>query len=208
MKCRRIILPLIFVMLTFACVSPFASASKPADKSAPLQVELTQKHDSTPIWLQVVDKVAWPFIAVVAVIIFRTPIRALLKAATTPGADLTIGAFGLKIPVLESKIEIQSMQLAQQKGQLEHQSEQIRNLVRFSMAWYIYKMLFDIHKAQTSGGEYIYRDDHSMDRNLHFLIDHGYVQEVFPLPSEGEEISRRVSLTPSGHDLIAMRGPA
>jgi hypothetical protein len=203
------ILPLVLIMLTFAGTFTRASAAQTTQAiPAPLQVELAQKHDSTPIWLQVLDKVAWPFIAVVAIIVFRTPIHALLKAVATPGTDVTIGSVAFKIPALESKIEMQSVQLEKQKGQLDQQSEHIRNLVKFSMAWYIYKMLFDIRKAQTTAGEYFYREDGSMDRNLHFLIDHGYVQEVYPWPAKDEEISRRVTLTPSGYDLIEMRGPA
>lgn len=32
------------------------------------------------------------------------------------------------------------------------QTEQILNLIRFSMAWYIYKMLYEIATAQREGG--------------------------------------------------------
>jgi ribosomal protein S8 len=74
------------------------------------------------------------------------------------------------------------------------------------MSWYIYNMLFQIRKAQMEGGEYVYRNDGSMDRNLRFLIEHGYVQEVYPWPSDGEGLTRRVTITQSGQDLIAMRG--
>jgi hypothetical protein len=74
------------------------------------------------------------------------------------------------------------------------------------MSWYIYNMLFQIRKAQMEGSEYVYRNDGSMDRNLRFLIEHGYVQEVYPWPSDGEGLSRRVTITQSGEDLIAMRG--
>jgi hypothetical protein len=213
MKRNRVILPLILplllVLLTFAAgIHAAALQSSSQAPPTPLRVELAQKHDSTPIWLQVLDKVAWPAIVIIAIIIFRTPIHDLLNAFSKPGADISIGSVAFKIPALESRLEIQSLQLQQQKGQLDQQSEQIRNLVKFSMAWYIYKMLFDIKKAQTTNGEYVYKNDGSMDRNLHFLIDHGYVQEVYPWPGNDEEISRRVTLTASGQDLIAMRGPA
>jgi hypothetical protein len=93
----------------------------------------------------------------------------------------------------------------QQDLQISSQQAQIRNIVKFSMAWYIYDMLLELRKAELSGGEYIYRDNGSMDRNLRFLIDHGFVQEVYPWPRDGENLCPRVKITQPGIDVIAVR---
>jgi hypothetical protein len=179
---------------------PALSAQTKSDPpQRPFEVQLSQKQDSGPLWLAIVDKVAWPLVAAVAILIFWRPLYALVDAFGKRGTDFTIGSVAIRIPALESKV-------ADQQGQINLQNEQIRNLIKFSMSWYIYNMLFQIRKAQMEGGEYVYRNDGSMDRNLRFLIEHGYVQEVYPWPSDGEGLARRVTITQSGQDLIAMRG--
>jgi hypothetical protein len=45
-----------------------------------------------------------------------------------------------------------------------------------------------------------------MDRNLRFLIDHGYIQEIFEWPKDGEEMTNRIQFTRAGQALIDMRG--
>jgi hypothetical protein len=177
-----------------------AQAEKTGFPQSPIEVQLSQKHDSTPVWLQILDKAAWPFVAVAAILIFWRPIYAVLDAFGKRGTDFTIGSVAIRIPALESKV-------ADQQGQINLQSDQIRNLVKFSMSWYIYNMLFEIRKAQKEGGEYVYRNDGSMDRNLRFLVEHGWVEEVYPLPNDGESLSQKVKVTQIGEDLIAMRGP-
>jgi hypothetical protein len=74
------------------------------------------------------------------------------------------------------------------------------------MSRYIYSMLLEIRKAKLAGGQYIYRNDGSMERNLRFLIDHRYVEEVPHWPQDGENICEPVKITPSGEDVIALRG--
>jgi hypothetical protein len=176
-----------------------AAQTKADPSQNPIQVQLSQKHDSGPLWLQIIDKAAWPLVAAVAIFIFRRPVSQLLDAFGNRGTDLTIGSVAIRIPALESKVAVQ-------QDQINLQTDQIRNLIKFSMSWYIYDMLFQIRKAQREGGEYVYRNDGSMDRNLRFLIEHGYVEEVYPWPSDGEGLTRRVKITQSGEDLIAMRG--
>lgn len=201
MKNRRIVRFVLLVAISYAYFYRLPSAAQAKDDPShgPIEVQLSQKHDSGPVWLSIVDKIAWPLVAGVAILVFRRPVSDLLDAFGKRGTDLTIGSVAIRIPALESKI-------ADQQGQLDLQSDQIRNLIKFSMSWYIYHMLFEVRKAQKEGGEYVYRKDGSMERNLRFLIEHGYVEEVYPWPSDGEELSRRVKITQSGEDLIAMRG--
>jgi hypothetical protein len=201
MKNQRIaglVLSMVLCCVRFG--QPALSAQTKSDPpQRPFEVQLSQKQDSGPLWLAIVDKVAWPLVAAVAILIFWRPLYALVDAFGKRGTDFTIGSVAIRIPALESKV-------ADQQGQINLQNEQIRNLIKFSMSWYIYNMLFQIRKAQMEGGEYVYRNDGSMDRNLRFLIEHGYVQEVYPWPSDGEGLARRVTITQSGQDLIAMRG--
>jgi hypothetical protein len=197
---NRSILGIVLSMVLWS--APFcrpAEAEQTGSPQSPIEVQLSQKHDSTPVWLQILDKAAWPFVAVAAIVIFWKPIYAVLDAFGQRGTEVSIGSIAIRIAAQETKI-------ADQQGQINLQSEQIRNLVKFSMSWYIYNMLFEIRKAQKEGGEYVYRNDGSMDRNLRFLIEHGYVEEVYPWPSDGEGLSRKVKVTQSGEDLIAMRG--
>lgn len=181
------------------------------DKAAvqsPLRVEISEKSSPTPVWLQAADKTIWPIVFLVAVLLFRKPIAGLVVEFGKRGADISIAGFAIRLPKLESQVEEQTKTLTTQQGQIDEQSEHIRNLIRFSMSWYIYKMLFEITRSQRENGHYFYRDDGSMNRNLRFLIDHGYVEEVPAWPQPDEDISGKIRITQSGHDLISMRGPA
>ncbi len=187
------------LLCSHLCRPVLAEQADSGSPKGPLEVQLSQQHDSTPVWLQILDKAAWPLVAIAAIVVFRRPIYALLDAFGQRGTDFSIGSIAIRIPALETKV-------ADQQGQINLQTDQIRNLIKFSMSWYIYNMLFEIRRAQKEGGEYVYRNDGSMDRNLRFLVEHGYVEEVYPWPNDGEGLSRRVKVTQSGEDLIAMRG--
>ena len=137
MKNRRMVG---FVLLTVLCCAYFGQAALSAQTKSdppqsPIEVQLSQKHDSGPLWLAIVDKVAWPLVAAVAILIFWRPLYALVDAFGKRGTDFTIGSVAIRIPALESKV-------ADQQGQINLQNEQIRNLIKFSMSWYIYNMLF------------------------------------------------------------------
>ncbi len=178
----------------------------------PLQVEISEKSPDIPRWLQIADqiadKMAWPVVFLVAVLLFRKPIASLVVEMGKRGTDISIAGFAIRLPKLESRVEEQTQTLTTQQEQIAEQSEHIQNLIRFSMSWYIYKMLYEIARAQGENGHYFYRDDGSMDRNLRFLIDHGYVEEVPTWPRPDEDIAGKIKITRSGQDLISMRGSA
>jgi hypothetical protein len=191
-----------------SCASARAVESKAESEHGPLEIQLSQKSEPTPLWIQLVDKLTWPAVIAVCIVSFRKPIFNLLDAFSKRGTDINIGAFAIRLPALESVVEGQTHKLTIQQKAIDLQSAQIENLIRFSMSWYIYSMLFEIRKAQLHNGEYIYREDGSMNRNLRFLIDHGYVEEVYPWPNDGEGLRSRVKITQQGEDLMAMRGPS
>jgi len=174
----------------------------------PIQVQISQKSEPVPPWVQFADKIAWPLVILLGILFFRKPLANLVNEFGKRGTDINFGSFAIRLPALESQVKAQTQTLSSQQDQIAVQSEHIRNLIRVSMSWYIYKMLYELKKAQQQNGRYIYHDDGSMDRNLRFLIDHGYVEEVAVWPIPNEDICPKVRITQSGEDLIAMRGPA
>ena len=145
------------------------------------------------------DKLVWPIVVGLAIFILRKPAAELLGAFAKRGTDISFGALAIRLPAIESKI-------ADQQSQINIQTDQISQLITFSMSWYIYEMLFQLHQAKKFGGKYLFRSDGSMDRNLRFLIDHGYIQELYEWPKDGEEVTNRIQFTRAGEALIAMRG--
>jgi hypothetical protein len=115
------------------------------------------------------------------------------------GADVTLGNVAIRLPASESKI-------VEQQSQINVQSDQINRLITFSMSWYIYEMMFQLHQAKKFGGQYIFRENGSMSRTFRFLIDHCYLQEVYDWPKDGDEITSRITFTQAGEALILMRG--
>src|ERR1700759_1672885 len=87
---------------------------------SPLEVQLSQKHDSTPIWLQIIDKAAWPLVAIAAIVVFRRPIYALLDAFGQRGTDFSIGSIAIRIPALETKVADHPRQFNLQTDSLRH----------------------------------------------------------------------------------------
>jgi hypothetical protein len=176
-----------------------SQAQQPATQPLPIEVHLSQTIDSTPGWLKVIDTLSWPLIILAAVVLFRIPLAGVIATLAEGGAEFSLGSLKLRLPELERKLE-------NQQGKIEQQNEQIRDLIKFSMSFYIYQMLFELQKAKGSGTPYTYRNNGSMDRNLRYLIDHGYTQEVPHWPAEGEDLSPLVFITKQGEDVIAMRG--
>ena len=110
-----------------------------------------------------------------------------------------------RVASTESKTIEQDQRLADQQQQLQRQQQLMENLARYSISDYIYYQLRDVHRAQQTGGEFKYARDGSMWRNLRFMMDHGYIQEIAPEPEHGANLRDIVRITPAGLDLIALR---
>jgi hypothetical protein len=174
-------------------------AEQPSAHPSAIEVKLTQPEDSTPLWLQVIDKVSWPLVVLVAIVIFHKPLSTLVAGLTGAGTEFSIWQLKVRIPALEKKVQ-------DQKDALESQQEKINNLIKFSMSYYIYKMLYEVQKAQRTHDTYIFRDDKTMDRNLRYLIDHGFIQEIGYIPNAGTDICPIIKITKQGQDVIDIRG--
>ena len=155
-----------------------------------------------------IDKFMWPVIAITALFLFRKPALGLLDAMGKQGGTLDVSIFKIAVEGLKEKVEGQDMKLAGQQGQLNTQDEKIQHLIKFSMSWFIYKMLSDLRDKEINGGEYIYKNNGSMDRNIRFLIDHGYVRETYDQLRFDTDIMPFIKITKAGADLLEMRGPA
>lgn len=110
-----------------------------------------------------------------------------------------------RVASTESKTAEQDQRLDDQQKQLQRQQHLMENLARYSISDYIFYQLRDIHRAQQNGGEFKYARDGSMWRNLRFMMDHGYIQELAPEPEHGANLKDIVRITPAGLDLIALR---
>jgi hypothetical protein len=90
-------------------------------------------------------------------------------------------------------------------GALERQvadtAQRTEHVARYSISDYIFYLLVNLDQAQKANGEYLYRNDGTMWRNLRFLMDHGYVEE----PADRTNLRGIVKITPAGYALIALR---
>ncbi|HXO37476.1 MAG TPA: hypothetical protein VN872_02500 [Candidatus Acidoferrum sp.] len=119
-------------------------------------------------------------------------------------------AFQKRVEQLEQTSSEHNQIIASQERQLKAQQEMLQqlmaNLAKYSISDYIFWLLKGIDQAQLTSGEYKYQQDGSMGRNLRFLMDHGYIAEVYPEPSAGTNLRDVVKITPAGRDLLAIRG--
>jgi hypothetical protein len=148
---------------------------------------------------------AWPLvvIAVAILIVFSPWGRGIVKITTK------FGALERQVADTAQKTEQHKQQLSSQREEIEKQQRILQKLVqdvaRYSISDYIFYLLFNLDQAQKSDGEYLYRNDGSMWRNLRFLMDHGYVEEIYPEPTDRSNLSSIIKITPAGYALIALR---
>jgi hypothetical protein len=169
------------ILCAFACISYIAAA----DPSA-----------SAFIWPAVV-------LVVVLLIVFSPWGRSIVKISTK------FGELQRQVADTVDKTERHGEQLATQQQQIEDQQRKLQDLVRdvarYSISDYIFYLLFNLDIAQKTNGEYLYRRDGTMWRNLRFLMDHGYVEEIYPEPDDWANLKNVVRITPAGHALINLR---
>ncbi len=160
------------------------------------------------VLMQAVSSVStfvWPVVVLVlAVLIVFSPWgRSIVKISTK------FGDLERQVVDTADKTEKHGQQLATQQQQIEQQERKLQTLVqdvaRYSISDYIFYLLHDLDTAQTSNGEYLYRRDGSMWRNLRFLMEHGYIEEIYPEPGDRVNLRNVVKITPAGHALLALR---
>lgn len=160
---------------------------------------------STTVWWMTV---VWPIVAVaIACLIVYSQWGRSVKSISTKWVTLE-----RQVVDAADKTEQHGQQLSVQQHQLEEQQRLLEKLIqdvaRYSISDYIFYLLVGVDKAQKMKGEYLYRRDGTMGRNLRFLIDHGYIEEVYPEPGDKTNLRDIVKITPAGHSLIALRAQA
>ncbi len=110
-----------------------------------------------------------------------------------------LGVVSLRFRQVEKKVK-------EQEKQLNAQNEIIAQLVVYSVAWYIFELLSQLYHRAREGGEYLYRDNEAMKRDLRFLRDHGYL-EHFTISElrDGQDLVTTLTLTPVGNFLVELR---
>ena len=150
----------------------------------------------------------WPtvIVALALLVVFTPWGRGIVKISTK------FGDLERRVADTVAKTAKQGQQLTSQQQQIDDQQRTLEKLVqdiaRYSISDYIFYLLRDVDNAQRSHGEYLYRRDGTMWRNLRFLIDHGYIQEVYPEPEDRRNLPDIIGITPAGHALIALRARA
>jgi hypothetical protein len=107
------------------------------------------------------------------------------------------GVASLRLRKVQVRVEEQELEL-------RRQSEIIEQLVVYSMSWYLFDMLAELRRRNTTGQEYLYRK--TAERDIRYLRDHGYL-EHFTIGElhEGENLTGKVQLTPIGNYLVDLR---
>jgi hypothetical protein len=118
---------------------------------------------------------------------------------------------------IESAIEAGKLELLEEKVQrqeviVQEQQEIINQLVVFSMAFFLYRMLDDFYECQEgrkreSRQEYIYRKTDRFEHHMRWLRDHGYLEMNFKIGGldDGQDIAKVVKLTPVGRFYVELR---
>ena len=99
------------------------------------------------------------------------------------------------------------MKVKRQEVQVEQQQKIINQLVVFSMAFFLFRMLDDFYQCeQGTMKEYIFRKTGSFEHNLRWLRDHGYLEMIqVGMLHDGQNIANLVKLTPVGRFYVDLR---
>jgi hypothetical protein len=79
-----------------------------------------------------------------------------------------LGVVTLRFRQVEKQIKRQEKQVKEQEKQLSVQQEIIAQLVVYSVGWYIFDLLSKLYHGAREGGEYLYRNNDAMPRDLRF----------------------------------------
>jgi hypothetical protein len=176
---------------------------------------LRRSNTASPVWpklfVSVVALAALVFLVVndvdagiglvaLVVVAILPWVATLVEAVDLPGGG------SLRFRRVEQRVEIQERRVESQEKKLNEQQEIITQLVAYSMSWYLFELLSRIHHGQREGGEYLYRDNEAVRRDLRFLRDHGYLAHFYLSSlSDGQDLVKTLQLTPVGAFLVQLR---
>src|SRR2546423_8665637 len=113
-----------------------------------------------------------------------------------------------EVSELNQRVDAQQQRINEQDEHLEKQRRIIDELVKYSMAGYIYAHLRGIYFGQRDHNppDYKFRKNPAMEHDIRFLRDHGYIEflEIGGLADE-TDLVKLVKLTPVGEFYIRLR---
>jgi hypothetical protein len=150
----------------------------------------------------------WPFtaLAVIGLMAFSAWGKNITAVSI---AGVTLNRVKEQVAEHETALQKQQSALLEQQLTLQQQQEQLNELVKYSISDYKYNVLQELSKAKKQGkqGSFFYRQNGGfMMRDLRFLIDHGYIGEIYEELVEGENIVDLIHITPAGERLLQLRG--
>lgn len=122
--------------------------------------------------------------------------------------EMAIQAFSrdLRVPQLQSEVRQQGVLLAEQQRRLDEQQEMINSLAKYSIADHVFVILkYCYHHVEYNFS----RDNTNQMRSLHYLLDHGYVENLdVNVLGSPVNLSEKLVLTPAGRLLVELRDRA
>jgi hypothetical protein len=145
------------------------------------------------------------FVQLYAQLVIKPETVALVIIAALPWLSTIVeridlpGGGSVKFREVQASVEAQ-------KEQIQFQQQIINQLVVYSMSYFIFEHLKQIHHRSREGGEYLFRNNDAFKRDLRFLRDHGYfehfnVGDLF----EGQNLVGHLKLTPVGNFYVELR---
>jgi hypothetical protein len=117
----------------------------------------------------------------------------------------------VKFGEYEIKFDRLKYKVAEQKEELDKQKIMIHEMVIYAMSESIYKHLWEIDYRTSNGGEYLYRENPPFKREMYYLRDNGYIENIkadfidFDSHMHDKDLTQLVKLTPIGNFIIQMR---
>ncbi len=123
--------------------------------------------------------------------------------------ELTSRERSAEIQNLRDRVDDQQRRISEQEKALQRQQHMINELVRYSMAEYIFKHLQWVYhgqKGESGYQEYIYHKNQAFERDIRFLRDHGFIEYIqIGSLHEGDNLVKRLALTPIGKFYVSLR---
>jgi hypothetical protein len=172
-----------------------------------------------PRWEKAMSKNVWPKL-LVSVVALASLLLVVFKGVEVQSGIVALVAIAI-LPWVAAVIETMELPgggkvmfrevretVKRQEEQLNEQQKIITQLVIYSMSGYIFELLARLYHGNRDGGEYLFRDDEAMKRDLRYLRDHGYLEHFYiGYLNDGENLIGKIRLTPVGNFLVELREP-
>src|SRR5258708_22858047 len=100
------LLGLAVLLLAYCASTTMAQQDAPPTADVqrhPIRVEIsqpTEQHPSWEKWISLVEKVAWPVVVILGVLLFRKPLSNFLDIVGKRATEISIGGLGIKLPTM------------------------------------------------------------------------------------------------------------